>query len=418
VIKVKDGANFQSFSPVDIHTMILKHMKDIAQKRFPNPVQEAVIAVPAYFNTLQRDDTEEAARRAGLRILKLIDEPSAAAIAFGSHSRRFAGKLCNVLVYDCGGGTLDVSLLEVRSDQFHVMAKASDPHLGGRDFDDRLIEYAANRFKQTYGVDIRRNIRAKAKLRRAAEEAKIALTFTENADLFAECVDGENDLEESITRTQFVNLCADLWPRCLKPVENALKEGHKCKTDVDDILLVGGSSRIPKIHEILETFLERVPYEGVDPQEAVARGAAIIAAKIKATGKTDPGVTGFYDICPVSLGIRVGGGKMDKLVMKSSTVPVSVTRTYRVGGTDWTSVCLDVYAGERGMAQSCHKAATFTLSGIPPAEGGTYSVEVTFTLSDEGKLDAKARLVGNSAVSSAIKVERNLNPYSASELRV
>jgi molecular chaperone DnaK (HSP70) len=214
-----------------------------------------------------------------------------------------------------------------------------------------------------------------------------------------------------------VNLCRFLWDRCLKPVENALKDGHKCKTDIDDIILVGGSSRIPKIHEILRTFFGKAPYEGVDPQNAVARGAVIIASKIKATGNTDPGQLGFYDICPVSLGISVNGGALSKLIMKSSTVPVSAKKTYSVGGTDWKSVCLDVYAGERGLVRYCHKVATFTLSGIPPAEGGTHSVEVTFTLSDEGKLDAKARLVGNSAVSNAIKVERNLNPYSASELR-
>jgi molecular chaperone DnaK (HSP70) len=415
VIKVKAGATIKSFSPVDIHTMILQHMKDIAQKRFSTPVKEAVIAVPAYFNTLQRDDTEEAARRAGLRILKLIDEPSAAAIAFGYHARR--PRLCNVLIYDCGGGTLDVSLLEVSGDQFHVIAKASDPHLGGRDFDDRLIEYAVDRFKQIHGVDVRNNKRAKAKLRKAAEEVKIALTGNQNAEIAAECLDGENDFEEPINRTQFENLCSDLWDRCLKPVENALRDGHKCKTDIDDIILVGGSSRIPKIHEILRTFFGKAPYEGVDPQEAVARGAAILAAKIKATGKNDPGVLGFYDICPVSLGISVNGGAMDKLIMKSSSVPVSVTKKYTVGYTDQISLCLDVYAGERGLVRYCHKVATFTLSGIPPAEGGTHSAEVTFTLTDEGKLDAKARLVGNSAVSNSLKIERNLNPYSASELR-
>jgi molecular chaperone DnaK (HSP70) len=308
--------------------------------------------------------------------------------------------------------------LAVRDHNFSVIAKASDPHLRGRDFDDKLITYALDRFKALYRKDLRNNSRARAKLRKAAEETKISLTENQAGEIGAEYLDGESDLSEPITRSQFENLCSDLFGRCLRPVERALADADKVKSDIDDVILVGGSSRIPKIHQILRSFFGKAPYEGVDPQEAVARGAAIMAAKIKAspTRSNFDGLT-FYDICPVSLGIRAGGGRMDKLIFKSSKVPISITKRYNVGGTDWSSVCLDVYAGERGVARYCHKVATFTLSGIPPAEGGTHKADVTFTLSDEGKLNATAVLVGNSSVSNSIRVERNLNPYSASELR-
>jgi molecular chaperone DnaK (HSP70) len=233
----------------------------------------------------------------------------------------------------------------------------------------------------------------------------------------AEYVDGSNDLSEEITRDQFEDLCQDLFARCLKPVEKALREAGKSKQDIDDVILVGGTSRIPKIHKILTNFFGKRPYEGVDPQEAVARGAAILAAKLKNSGGSSVQQLSFYDICPVSLGIQVGGGGMSKLIMKSSRVPVSVTKRYSVGGTDWSTVNLNIYRGERGVGRHCHKVAIFTLSGIPPAEGGTYKVDVTFTLTEEGKLDAHAELVGASRVSNTVRVERNLFPYSESELQ-
>jgi molecular chaperone DnaK (HSP70) len=400
--------------------MILKHIKEIAQKRFPTPITEAVITVPAYFNTLQRDDTEEAARRAGLRILRLLDGPSAAAIAFGFHAIRDSSRLKNVLVFDFGGGTLDVSLLEIHGRNFHVIAKGSDPHLGGRDFDDRLINWALTMFQNKFGTDVGSNKRAMSKLRKACEETKIALTANQVTELFVDSLDGDNDFSEGITRSQFEGLCTDLFARCLVPVDRALAEGHKAKSDIDDIILVGGTSRIPKIHEQLTAhFSGKRPYEGVDPQEAVALGAALWAKKLKAAGSTtELEHLTFYDICPVSLGISLGGGAMDKLIMKSSTVPISAVRVYNVAHTDCSAICLDVYAGERGVARFCHKVATFSLFGIPPAEGGTHKIEVTFILTVEVKLEAKARLIGDSQVTNAIRVERNLNPYSASELRV
>jgi molecular chaperone DnaK len=376
------------YTPQEISAMILQKMKQTAEDYLSQPVTEAVITVPAYFNDSQRQATKEAGEIAGLKVLRIINEPTAAALAYGLDKQ---GKDSKIVVFDCGGGTHDVSVLELGDGVFEVKATDGDTHLGGDDFDQKIIDWLAEEFIKDENIDLRKDPMALQRLKEAAEKAKIELSSSSQTEInlpYIMPVDGiPKHLVRTLTRAKFEQLCSDLIERTIAPCKSALQNAGMTINDIDEVILVGGSTRIPAIQEAVQKFFGKVPSKGVNPDEVVAVGAAIQGGVLAGDVKD----VLLLDVTPLSLGIETYGGVFTKLIESNTTIPTKKSEVFSTASDNQTSVEIHILQGERPMARDNRTIGKFHLDNIPAAPRGIPQIEVSFDIDASGILNVSAK---------------------------